>query len=907
MTRPTSATFLGLGFGVSVALVAAPAVAQSAAFLNWESPQSHPIDLTPDGQVLLAVNTADARLEVFDVVGGIPTKRGSIPVGLDPVSVRARTATEAWVVNQISDSVSIVDLATMSVRSTILIGDEPSDVVFAGTPQRAFVSLSLAERVATVDAAAPAAVTTIAIAGSHPRALATSPDRSKVYMAIFESGNRSTTLPHATVSSTAGPYAGQNPPPNAGTAFSPAIGAGLAASAPDVGQIVKKNAAGQWLDGNGRNWSSFVTWDLHDHDIAVIDAATNGVTYVNGLMNIVAGIGTAPNGDVVAVGLESRNTELHFEQNVNGVFVRCMGARIPGGSGVASTFDLNPHLTYTAPTTGVVQRMLSVGDPRGVAFSPDGSTTWVAGLGSSNIVGFGSGGARVATVTVGEGPTGLVMSPNGTRLYVLNRFEGSVSTVSTDTNSEVARSAFHDATPAAAKAGRKFLFDTHLTSGLGQASCASCHIDGRSDRVAWDLGNPQGAVKAFDQSCQVPGCTPWHPMKGPMTTQTLVGIIGTEPFHWRGEKTGLEEFNEAYTNLQGRDSQITAAEMASLHDYVASLTFGPNPNRNIDNSLKTSLPIVGGVVVGNGGTGNPVTGQTIFNTSLLFGAPPGLACVACHAGTSGTNRRVDIPAPPPASEPQNRKNAPLRDAYRKLGANKGSTANNRGCGFDHGGDEFTLQDVLNVGFRFPAGATGNQQRRDVEAFMLSFGTDTHAGAGQQVTIRNGGGTGDDVTRLNQLVSIATGQAAQVGLISKGNRGGVARGWLFQSGSFVSDLTGESLSPAALLAGATAGNETTYTLVPAGTARRLGIDRDADGALDRDEVLAGTDPADANSLPGACPADIAPIAGHDGVVNGNDLGVLLSSWGTSGPGDLNNDGTVNGLDLGLLLSAWGPCH
>jgi len=109
--------------------------------------------------------------------------------------------------------------------------------------------------------------------------------------------------------------------------------------------------------------------------------------------------------------------------------------------------------------------------------------------------------------------------------------------------------------------------------------------------------------------------------------------------------------------------------------------------------------------------------------------------------------------------------------------------------------------------------------------MLSFGTDTHAGAGQQVTIRNGGGTGDDVTRLNQLVSIATGQPAQVGLVAKGNRGGVARGWLFQSGSFVSDLTGESLSPAALLAGATGGNETTYTLVPAGMARRLGIDRD----------------------------------------------------------------------------------
>ncbi|MEN9641280.1 MAG: hypothetical protein RIR77_469, partial [Planctomycetota bacterium] len=50
--------------------IALPAVAQSGSFVNWESPQSHPIDLTPNGLVLLAVNTADARLEVYDVVGG---------------------------------------------------------------------------------------------------------------------------------------------------------------------------------------------------------------------------------------------------------------------------------------------------------------------------------------------------------------------------------------------------------------------------------------------------------------------------------------------------------------------------------------------------------------------------------------------------------------------------------------------------------------------------------------------------------------------------------------------------------------------------------------------------------------------------------------------------------------------
>ena len=44
---------------------------------------------------------------------------------------------------------------------------------------------------------------------------------------------------------------------------------------------------------------------------------------------------------------------------------------------------------------------------------------------------------------------------------------------------------------------------------------------------------------------------------------------------------------------------------------------------------------------------------------------------------------------------------------------------------------------------------------------------------------------------------------------------------------------------------------------------------------------------------------------NGVVNGADLGFLLSGWGTSN-GDLNGDGVVNGADLGAILAVWGPC-
>ena len=52
-----------------------------------------------------------------------------------------------------------------------------------------------------------------------------------------------------------------------------------------------------------------------------------------------------------------------------------------------------------------------------------------------------------------------------------------------------------------------------------------------------------------------------------------------------------------------------------------------------------------------------------------------------------------------------------------------------------------------------------------------------------------------------------------------------------------------------------------------------------------------------------PRRIADLNG-DGVVNGNDLGVLLVQWGSPGPADLTGDGTVDGDDLGLLVTDWG---
>ena len=244
--------------GVASSLVVYGA-ACGQSFVNWESPHINPIDMTPDGGHLLVVNTADNRLEVFTITDDGLTADGSIAVGLDPVSVRARTNTEAWVVNHISDSVSIVDLVAMNVIETIATGDEPTDVVFAGTPQRAFVSLSQLNQVNVYD---PTDLSTppivLDIQGEDPRALAT--DGGNVYVAIFESGNKTTALNEAFFVSVPNlnPYPGDpNPPPNDGDGFSPPIDPDLPVP-PPVSLIVKKQSNGAWLDDNNGDWSPAV-------------------------------------------------------------------------------------------------------------------------------------------------------------------------------------------------------------------------------------------------------------------------------------------------------------------------------------------------------------------------------------------------------------------------------------------------------------------------------------------------------------------------------------------------------------------------------------------------------------------------------------------------------------------------
>lgn len=882
--------------GVAAVLALTAAAGAQTGFANFETPPVSPITLTPSGTRLLVTNTADNRLEVFDVSSGTPVWIRSIPVGLEPVSVRCRGENEAWVVNHLSDSISIVDLSPglegMRVVKTVPTGDEPTDVVFAGAPERAFVSVSQMNQVRVFDPANPLAPATIVnIDGQDPRALAVSPDGMRVYAAIFESGNNTTLVSRQNVSNPSGPYSGVNPPPNAGNAFDPPLTPGLP-GAPPVGQIVRWSGT-QWLDGNGRNWTSLTPQRLHDHDVAIINAGTLGVTYASGMLTTVMGLAVAPDGTVAAVGTEATN-QVRFEPNITGTFIRAEMARFnPATPASFIVSDLNPHLTYADGTIPMEQRVESIGDPRAAVFNADGSAMYVAGMGSNNVVLMSPAGERLARIDVGEGPAGLALSADGTRLYVLNRFEGSVSVINTAKNVEVWRSDFFDPTPDTIRQGRPVLYNTHLTSGLGQAACASCHIDGRTDQLAWDLGNPAGTVKDFNQDCRQPNCRDWHPLKGPLVTQTLQGIVGNGPMHWRGDREDLAAFAPAFVSLQGSDAEPDPLALARFEAFVSTIRHGPNPWRNLDGSLSTSVP----TSVGNG---DALAGQNTFLNAPVL--PGGLRCVTCHAGPTGTDRTIDDP---PGAPPQQAfKVSQLRNMFDKAGANFASTNGSKGFGFDHDGAEATIQAVLGPPFQFPPGAAGQTQRRNLEAFMMSFSTDTPAAVGKQITFDGTNNTDATlVAQLTTLVNLANSNT--IGLVVKARRAGFDRGYVFQGGSLRSDRASEgSVTVDAMRLASAAGSETTFTAVVVGTQRRIAIDRDVDGILDRDELDAGADPANPASRPGLCTADVD----RNGVINSTDVSEFINIWfsdQTDGGlrADFNHDNVSNSTDVSDLINAF----
>jgi hypothetical protein len=313
------------------------------------------------------------------------------------------------------------------------------------------------------------------------------------------------------------------------------------------------------------------------------------------------------------------------------------------------------------------------------------------------------------------GPTGLVLDEAHNKAYVLTRFDDGISTVDLGSHTETAHTRMYSPEPASVTDGRRYRYDATFTSANGTQACASCHVGGDFDQLAWDLGNPAGAPLPITQLATtasvifatdpqtiinlIPSAAPLFAAnqfnKGPMTTQSLRGMDNHGAMHWRGDRNGaiqqngqpftdgngnaiasaqpnagifdearaFESFNVAFPGLVGRNAELDPADMTAFRTFVLQETYPPNPIRNLDDSLTAEQQAGEAFYFNHAANGQELPSDRLHN------------CNGCHVldrngnlgntdhpGFFGTDGRLSFEL-----EPQIFKVPHLRNEYEKVG------------------------------------------------------------------------------------------------------------------------------------------------------------------------------------------------------------------------------------------------
>jgi DNA-binding beta-propeller fold protein YncE len=823
--------------------------APSDGFTNFETEPVHPIALSSDGRYLYALNTADDRLEIFDARGETLRSVGETAVGIRPVAIALR-GHQAWVVNHLSDSVNVVDVsdpARPTVVHTLQVGDEPRGAVVAGpNHDRIFVATAYRGETLTpgigraqlwiFDAEKPEAPPQkLTLFGTKPRALAVSSDGRRVYAAVFLSGNGTTSV------------SGEDAV-RLGRARQLNLDEIPYSAVPKQGPIVRR-VDGHWRDGQGRDWSAAVPFELPDYDVFAIDAASERPRVVDAISNVgtvLFNMAVRPGNREIWVSNSEAFNHISHESRLNGRFAQNRVTRVipdaPTHRSVA--VHLNPHVESDV-SEARAKRHLTLSQPLDLVFQPDGREAYVAAYGSGKIGVLDAQGNVIERIAVGFGPGGLALDSRRGRLYVLNHLEGTISMVDVRQRRTVGQTSLrHNPTPEVIKRGRKVFYDALLTSGFGDLSCATCHVFGDTDGLAWDLGDPAGSRMDYPARLRNTGLAEprqaLHPLKGPMVTQTLRGLAGTAPYHWRGDRFGLptapgddlesfKDFKPAFVDLLGRTEDIADESMEALSRYIFTIRFPPNPFQRLDRLMDSEER----------------AGFDFFTGPFLSGAGQ-QNCVSCHQLPTGTNRLINFEGPQIGRD---MKTAQLRNVYDKIGRFNVAGPQVSGFGLLHDGTFDTVVSFLRLEVFFFPGKSEDEKdivRRQLHHYIMAFDTGMAPAVGRQLTVA--GEPSVENRKLLHLLEIRSA-AEECDLAARVWEGKVQRGWLYRNYSYHADQRGQTpLETAALLDRYRASREPiTFTCVPPGDGQRSALDREMNGILDGDETPAAAERAAAMSV------------------------------------------------------------
>ena len=484
---------------------------RAAGHPGFASPHSKPIAVLPDYSRLYVTNTQADTVDVFNAQTGAAITR--IHVGVDPVSIAVRPdGLEVWVSNHVSDTVSVIDadptspthhqvVATIQdidpiSRSTRF--DEPVGVAFSQDGQKAYVALSSVNRIAVLDVQSRRVMRRLKIRSQDPRAITVVGDR--LYVVAFESGNRtqvSGCLPE------------------------------------DIdGDICTFNAETQNVTGEGYDSDITQHPDIPDRDLFVFDTDTDElVDTVSGIGTLLYGLTASASGKVFVSMTEARNyvngragtgdPKHGLLELENRAFLNQIAAvDCAGDACQKALFDLEP----LPPQHPRPEDALAI--PFGIQVSDDETTLVVTAAGSDKVFTVDARtGDVLGQIGVGWTPRGVALQSDvegrPQKAWVYNAVANTVSMIefeSPETMTVTRTMAMSDPTDPQVKLGRA-AFNSAKASTTGTFACVSCHPDGLTDQLMWNLESP---------ACNRPGCTQFQLR----STMPIRGLRDTEPYHW---------------------------------------------------------------------------------------------------------------------------------------------------------------------------------------------------------------------------------------------------------------------------------------------------------------------------------------------------------------------------------------
>lgn len=782
---------------------------QEGRYVNFEVGPVRSVLLDVAGGRLLVLNQPGNRLAIFDPI--TLERRAEIPIALGGASMALRPGThEVWVVDRVYGSVQVVDLDRQAVVRTLRVGAEPHGIAFSLDGSRAWVACSADDSVAAIDATTYVVASTLSVPADAPRGVAF--HRGSVWVASFLSGNRTAAR---------------------GTPADPLRATDVARTdAPGLVPLPDLDVFPIRVGGGSGN------------DVVDVAAARSGAGTV--LFDVVGRPGTS---ELWVPGTDALNAEHRGEES----FVA--GQVVSNRIAIFDAESLGPprivDLDALAPAgVGCAQ-------PTGLAFDPVRPRVYVCAYGSDHVavLNLGAGGAitwagRISIPAKqvyprGSGPRSCVVDPFGQNLWVFSRNDHSIVRVALASLPVTPNFAVTAPTPVAIgfdASSDEILLGRHLfsdarNSASKTSSCASCHVDGNTDNVVWDLSQyvePEGTPLAQT----LLGLD----VKGPLVTQGTRRQEETAPYHWRGEKRSLNDFDAAFATLLDRTNAgggpaPLGGDFQYLRHYVNRIAIPANPRQARDRSLRP----------------DEAQGLHLFRTRPVLG---NLTCASCHAlplgssgevavaGVSGVPTSFDVPHLRGVGD----REQPEHDVGGAFGARPRG-----GAGLTHGGVHARLEDTF---ARSPSGPNDlhafgltQPEAQSIAAYLRAFDTGLAPSTAWMATAHPANWTAVRDDDLAFLLSEARRKNCDLAAFrSQGAHGprqvafartatyDVARDrWLLAGGPL------RELSTAALLAEAAAGRPVTFLGVPLGMGLTTGIDRDADGILDVDERARGTNP------------------------------------------------------------------